>query len=113
MLRKLLVQFWNSPVGPKTTHFWGPFANWGIVIAAIMDYDRPPEKVSGPMTFALCCYSGIFMRFAWVVKPRNLLMLSMHVVNEIIQLYHLTRKISYEMNKKNQVPKAEASSDEK
>lgn len=25
--------FWNSPVGPKTTHFWGPAANWGIVIA--------------------------------------------------------------------------------
>lgn len=25
--------FLNSPVGPKTTHFWGPVANWGFVIA--------------------------------------------------------------------------------
>ena len=25
--------FWNSPVGPKTTHFWGPVANWGFVAA--------------------------------------------------------------------------------
>ncbi|RRT52542.1 hypothetical protein B296_00050391 [Ensete ventricosum] len=25
--------FWNSPVGPKTTHFWGPVANWGFVVA--------------------------------------------------------------------------------
>lgn len=28
-----LKAFWNSPVGPKTTHFWGPVANWGFVIA--------------------------------------------------------------------------------
>lgn len=27
--------FWNSPVGPKTTHFWGPVANWGFVLAVI------------------------------------------------------------------------------
>jgi hypothetical protein len=25
--------FLNSPVGPKTTHFWGPVANWGFVLA--------------------------------------------------------------------------------
>lgn len=25
--------FLNSPVGPKTTHFWGPVANWGFVAA--------------------------------------------------------------------------------
>lgn len=23
----------SSPTGPKTTHFWGPVANWGFVIA--------------------------------------------------------------------------------
>jgi hypothetical protein len=28
-----LKSFLNSPVGPKTTHFWGPVANWGFVIA--------------------------------------------------------------------------------
>lgn len=28
-----LRAFWNSPVGPKTTHFWGPVANWGFVLA--------------------------------------------------------------------------------
>ena len=25
--------FLNSPVGPKTTHFWGPVANFGFVAA--------------------------------------------------------------------------------
>ncbi|KAL9991678.1 putative mitochondrial pyruvate carrier [Helianthus debilis subsp. tardiflorus] len=28
--------FLNSPVGPKTTHFWGPVANWGFVAAVCM-----------------------------------------------------------------------------
>eukprot|EP00959_Pyramimonas_sp_CCMP1952_P031993 671401-Pyramimonas_sp.AAC.1 len=23
----------NSATGPKTTHFWGPVANWGFVVA--------------------------------------------------------------------------------
>lgn len=58
------------------------------------------------MTFALLCYSGIFMRFAWVIIPRNLLMLSMHVANSGVQGYHLTRKINYELNKPKEVPLA-------
>lgn len=28
-----LGAFWSSPTGPQTTHFWGPVANWGFVIA--------------------------------------------------------------------------------
>lgn len=28
-----LRYFINSPTGPKTTHFWGPVANWGFVLA--------------------------------------------------------------------------------
>lgn len=28
-----LRTFVNSPTGPKTTHFWGPVANWGFVLA--------------------------------------------------------------------------------
>lgn len=30
---EVLRKFWNSPVGPKTAHFWGPAVNWGIPIA--------------------------------------------------------------------------------
>ena len=28
-----LKAFINSPTGPRTTHFWGPVANWGFVVA--------------------------------------------------------------------------------
>ena len=57
---------------------------------------KPPEKVSGPMTSALCVYSLLFMRFAWMVQPRNYLLLACHASNEAVQVYHLSRKIKYE-----------------
>ncbi|KAK4410777.1 Mitochondrial pyruvate carrier 1 [Sesamum angolense] len=79
--------FLNSPVGPKTTHFWGPVANWGFVIAGLVDTKKPPEMISGNMTAAMCVYSALFMRFAWMVQPRNYLLLACHASNESVQLY--------------------------
>ena len=38
--------FLNSPVGPKTVHFWGPAANWGLVLAAMMDMAKPADQIS-------------------------------------------------------------------
>ncbi|KAH6556973.1 hypothetical protein KP509_1Z144800 [Ceratopteris richardii] len=84
-------QFLNSPVGPKTTHFWGPVANWGFVVAGLIDTQKPPDVISGNMTTAMCIYSGLFMRFAWMVQPRNYLLLGCHATNESVQLYQLSR----------------------
>ena len=89
-------RFLKSPTGPKTVHFWGPIANWGFVIAGLVDLEKPAEKVSGPMTTALCFYSLLFMRFAWRVQPRNYLLLACHTSNEAVQGYHLFRKVKYE-----------------
>ncbi|XP_010255708.1 PREDICTED: mitochondrial pyruvate carrier 1-like isoform X2 [Nelumbo nucifera] len=83
--------FWNSPVGPKTTHFWGPVANWGFVTAGLADTQKPPQMISGNMTAAMCICSGLLMRFAWMVQPRNYLLLACHASNEIVQLYQLSR----------------------
>ena len=73
--------FINSPVGPKTTHFWGPAANWGLVIAGLLDANKPPEKISANMTGVLFFYSCFFMRFAWRVQPRNYLLFACHFCN--------------------------------
>ena len=73
--------FLNSPVGPKTVHFWGPAANWGLVAAAMADADKPAENISRNMTLTLACYSVMFMRFAWRVQPRNYLLFSCHFSN--------------------------------
>ncbi|OMP05565.1 hypothetical protein COLO4_08760 [Corchorus olitorius] len=83
--------FLNSPIGPRTTHFWGPTLNWSLPIAAYVDTKKPPEMISGNMTAVMCGYSALFMRFAWVVKPRNLHLLACHVTNETVQLYQLSR----------------------
>lgn len=40
---------------------------------------------------AMCIYSALFMRFAWMVQPRNYLLLACHVSNESVQLYQLSR----------------------
>ncbi|KAK1608254.1 hypothetical protein QYE76_031927 [Lolium multiflorum] len=45
--------FLNSPVGPKTTHFWGPVSNWGFILAGMADMNKPPELISGSMTAGL------------------------------------------------------------
>ncbi|TFJ81867.1 hypothetical protein NSK_007114 [Nannochloropsis salina CCMP1776] len=95
-----LLQFINSPTGPKTTHFWGPVANWGFVLAAMIDSRKPPETISAKMTGVLSVYSVLFMRFAWMVQPRNYLLLACHASNEVAQLYQLSRRIRYDMEQK-------------
>ena len=88
-----LLQFVNSPVGPKTVHFWGPMCNWAIVGAALLDANKPAEKISRNMTGVLLVYSCLFMRFAWRVQPRNLLLLSCHTCNASMQAFLLQKKL--------------------
>ena len=42
--RMSLRAFINSPTGPKTTHFWGPVANWGFVLAVRRSIDARARK---------------------------------------------------------------------
>ncbi|XKL62354.1 hypothetical protein PGB90_002187 [Kerria lacca] len=77
------------------THFWGPIANWGIPIAAIADINKDPQLISGKMTFALCAYSLVFMRFAWKVQPRNMLLFACHFTNELAQATQGVRFLKY------------------
>ena len=76
-----VLSFVNSPIGPKTVHFWGPVANWGLVLAGILDANKPADMISEKMTATLFFYSCLFMRFAWKVQPRNLLLFSCHFSN--------------------------------
>ncbi|XP_076141671.1 mitochondrial pyruvate carrier 1 isoform X1 [Alosa pseudoharengus] len=89
-----------KPSSSLSTHFWGPVANWGLPIAAISDMKKSPEIISGRMTFALTCYSLLFMRFAYKVQPRNWLLFACHLTNETAQLIQGSRLIKYNMEKK-------------
>ncbi|KAF4697298.1 Mitochondrial pyruvate carrier 2 [Perkinsus olseni] len=91
----------DPKMGWKTTHFWGPMANWGIVAAGVLDMTtQGPEMISIPMTGTLCVYSLLFMRFAWMVQPRNYLLLSCHIFNEGVQLIQLGRALKYQSEQK-------------
>ncbi|KAJ3016096.1 UNVERIFIED_CONTAM: pyruvate transporter mpc1 [Siphonaria sp. JEL0065] len=76
-------------------HFWGPVANWGLPIAAIADTQKSPEFISGNMTAVLCVYSGLFMKFALDVQPRNYLLFACHFANEGAQLMQGYRFVNY------------------
>ena len=90
-----LMAFVNSPVGPKTVHFWGPAANWGLVLAALMDANKPPERISERMQITLTLYSCLFMRFAWRVQPRNYLLFACHITNATCQAALLAKKLAW------------------
>lgn len=92
------MKFVRSETGPLTTHFWGPVANWGIVLSAAYDgFYKGPEIISLPMTGTMIVYSGLFMRFAWAVQPRNYLLLACHTFNVAAQSNQLKRALEYKL----------------
>lgn len=89
-----------------STHFWGPVANWGIPLAALADIQKDPKIISGTMTTALCLYSMIFMRFAWKVQPRNMLLFACHITNFGAQTIQGGRCLQYNyLGGKDRLPK--------
>jgi hypothetical protein len=52
-------------------------------------------SISGRMTLALACYSGVFMRYAMAVSPVNYLLFGCHVVNFSAQVTQGYRFLNY------------------
>ncbi|KAF9535318.1 UPF0041-domain-containing protein [Crepidotus variabilis] len=78
-----------------STHFWGPVANWGLPLAALADFKKDEEFISGTMTSTLALYSMVFMRFAWRVQPRNYLLFACHATNATAQTVNDIRFYNY------------------
>lgn len=87
--------WWHS------AEFWGgagAIAGWGMSGAAIYDAaQQGPEVISLTMTPVLMVYSTLFARWAWVVKPQNLLLCGCHVTNVIAQSNQLRRALEHKM----------------
>lgn len=58
---------------------------------------QSPEIISMNMTSVLIVYSSLFARWAWIVKPQNLLLASCHVTNVGAQLNQLRRALNYRL----------------
>lgn len=84
-----------------SAEFWGglgAIAGWGMSGAAIYDATQQgPEVISMSMTPVLIVYSSLFARWAWVVKPRNLLLMGCHVTNVGAQLNQLRRALEFKI----------------
>jgi len=87
-----------SPTGPMTTHFWGPVANWGLSLSAIYDANtKGPEIINERMSATQVVYSGLFVRFAWCVEPRNYILFTCHTANVLAQTNQLRRWGEYKL----------------
>jgi len=84
-----------------SAEFWGglgALAGWGMSGAAIYDASQQgPEVISLTMTPVLIVYSTLFARWAWVVKPQNLLLCGCHVTNVFAQCNQLRRGLEYKI----------------
>lgn len=108
---RILPRRWLSHQSAETTqekkHWWrsaelwgglGALAGWGMSGAAIYDATlQGPEVISLKMTPVLIVYSSLFARWAWIVKPQNLLLCSCHVANVAAQLNQLRRALEYKI----------------
>lgn len=94
--KKPAVTWWNS------AELWGKLgalAGWGMSGAAIYDaFNSGPEIISLNMTGVLIVYSSLFARWAFIVKPQNLLLASCHAANVAAQLNQLRRALQYKLD---------------
>ncbi|KAL9660475.1 hypothetical protein QQ045_025290 [Rhodiola kirilowii] len=96
MATSKLQALWNHPAGPKTIHFWAPTFKWGISIANIADFAKPPEKISLPQQIAVTATGLIWSRYSLVITPKNFNLFSVNVAMAGTGIYQLTRKIRHE-----------------
>lgn len=89
------IGWWNS------AQFWGgagAIAGWGMTGAAIWDAtNNGPEIISLNMTGVMLVYSSLFARWAFIVKPQNLLLSACHVSNVLAQCNQMRRAINYKI----------------
>ncbi|EIE23203.1 putative light-induced protein [Coccomyxa subellipsoidea C-169] len=104
------AQFINSPVGPKTIHFWAPTFKWGISIANVADFKRPADQVSYPQQCAVTATGVIWTRFATVINPVNYNLMSVNFFMALTGLYQLGRKLRHDYGQPAGLAAAEPSS---
>jgi hypothetical protein len=88
--------WWHS------AEFWGgigALAGWGMSGAAIYDATlQGPEVISLNMTGVLIIYSSLFARWAFVVKPQNMLLAACHLANICAQTNQMRRALEHKIN---------------
>ncbi|PIN14712.1 hypothetical protein CDL12_12658 [Handroanthus impetiginosus] len=87
-----LQPFWNHSAGPKTIHFWTPTFKWGITIANVANFSKPPESLSYPQQ--LVVYFGATIVVSGLIWARY----STIITSMRLSLYNLFRTVSLGMS---------------
>ncbi|XP_021759022.1 mitochondrial pyruvate carrier 3-like [Chenopodium quinoa] len=90
--------FWNHPAGLKTIHFWAPTFKWGLSIANVADFTKPPETISYPQQIVVAASGLIWTRYGMVITPRNWNLCSVNFAMSMTGFCQLTRKIGYDIS---------------
>ncbi|CAO2835870.1 unnamed protein product [Amaranthus hypochondriacus] len=100
MASSKLKAFWNHPAGPKTIHFWGPTFKWGISIANVADFAKPPETISYPQQIVVAASGLIWTRYGMVISPINWNLSSVNFAMSVTGFCQISRKIWHDTSSK-------------
>ncbi|XP_049948185.1 mitochondrial pyruvate carrier 1 [Schistocerca serialis cubense] len=75
----------------QTIQTYGMYNSWAVCLPGAALSGVKPFKAS----ISLTLYSCMFMRFAWRVQPRNMLLFACHFTNTTAQLVQGTRFVNY------------------
>ncbi|KAJ2751747.1 Mitochondrial pyruvate carrier subunit [Coemansia aciculifera] len=96
-------RFINSPVGPKTIHFWAPAMKWGLVIAGLGDLARPVDQISVRQQVSLAATGLIWTRWSTIITPKNYSLATVNFFVGCTAAYQLARVA---LNKRDAPPAA-------
>ncbi|KAM3419160.1 Mitochondrial pyruvate carrier [Cercospora zeina] len=90
------AKLWNSPIGPKTVHFWAPIMKWGLVLAGAADFARPAKDLSLSQNSALMATGLIWTRWCFVIRPQNMFLASVNFLLFCVGATQTTRVLMYQ-----------------
>ncbi|XP_010538750.1 PREDICTED: mitochondrial pyruvate carrier 4-like [Tarenaya hassleriana] len=96
MTASRLQAFWNHPAGPKTIFFWAPAFKWGLTIANVVDFEKPPDELSYPQQTAVAASSIIWTRYSTVITPKNWNLFGVSLATAGTCLYQISRKLKHD-----------------
>jgi hypothetical protein len=70
--KALCSSFLCGCCGFIAVHFWAPTFKWGISIANVADFSKPPEKLSYPQQLAVTATGVVWSRYSQVITPVSL-----------------------------------------
>ncbi|OCL13915.1 UPF0041 domain protein, partial [Glonium stellatum] len=96
------AKLWNSPVGPKTVHFWAPIMKWAVVLTGVSDFARPAESLSLTQNGALMATGAIWTRWCLIIKPKNIFLATVNFFLFLVGSTQVARILLYRQSIKDQ-----------